>query len=373
MSSSASFNCMDLEEEMTSVNHFVEGDLKKTLYSMLDIKLLKTDEDIQFQTSEKIAAGDSKVMITESDVTAPVIVTCENLREDVDVVETVFTPTAEEPRHQRLFMSSAASLNYEHLEEPTRCDNYLDQGSLTETYRSMSKINLSTLDEVVQSPTSEKIVVADTKVLIDESDVPVPVIVACEDSHHHMDGTETEVSPTAGEPCHQTLYLSSAASSNYAYLVEATRCDNYLDEGSLTETEISLTTVEPGHQLMFIYSAASSDYECLVEATRRDDYLYEGSLTETYRSISKNKLSTIDEEIESLTSENIVEADSNVLIDESNVAVPVITSIEDLHQDGDGVEIDTVVSSKTVNPKRQSLWSRTKTMFQHYLCCCCYS
>jgi len=109
-----------------------------------------------------------------------------------------------------------------------------------------------------------------------------------------------------------------------------------------------------------------------MEAMRRDNYLDEGSLSETFHPMLKNKLSTIDEEIQSPTSEKIVAAESKVLIDESDVAVTVIFPFDvgDMHQDGDGVEIDTVVSTDMVMPKRRSLWSRTKKILRRCLCCC---
>jgi len=110
-----------------------------------------------------------------------------------------------------MFISSAVSLNYEHLEEAGKCDNYLAEGSLAETYRSMSKIKLSTIDDDIQSATSEKIVVADSKVLIDESDIAVPVIVVCEDLLQDVDVVKSVITSTVVEPFRQSMSMSSAA------------------------------------------------------------------------------------------------------------------------------------------------------------------
>jgi len=129
----------------------------------------------------------------------------------VDGVETEITPIALEPCRQSLFISSAVSLNYEHLEEAAKCDNYLAEGSLAETYRSMLKIKLSTIDDDIQSATSEKIVVADSKVLIDESDIAVPVIVVCEDLLQDVDVVKSVITSTVVEPFRQSMSMSSAA------------------------------------------------------------------------------------------------------------------------------------------------------------------
>jgi len=248
----------------------------------------------------------------------PVIVACDDLRQDVDGTETEISPTTVEPCHQSLYISSAASSNYGRLVEATILDDYLEEVCLRQTYRYRLKNTLPTIYEGVEWPNPEEIVAAEFRVLTDESDGVVPVTIAFGDLQQDVDGTETEISSsTSVEPCHQSLYISSAASSNYG---------------------------------------------CLMEATIREDYL-----DETYRSTPKNKLSTIEEVIQSPMSENIAEADSKILIDESNGAVPVIIPFEDLHQDGDAVEVDTVVMPK----RRRSLWSRTKKLFRRYLCCCC--
>jgi len=73
--------------------------------------------------------------------------------------------------------------------EAMRRDNYIDEGSLTETYHSMSKIKVSTIDEKIQLPTSQKIVAAESKVSIEESDVAVPDIIPFGDLHQDVDGS----------------------------------------------------------------------------------------------------------------------------------------------------------------------------------------